>query len=47
MMSKGLDTSSKNIENPLLVVHNILQCHTMPVNIYNRYSTFNEIEINH
>lgn len=45
-MPKGLDTSSKNLECPLLV-HNILQCHTMPVNIDNSYKTCNEIQINH
>lgn len=37
---------AKNLENPLLVVHNMLQCHTIPVNIYNSSSTPNDIEIN-
>lgn len=42
-MPKGSNTSSKNLESPLLVVYLILQCYT--VNIYNNYSIFREIEI--
>lgn len=46
-MPKGLDTSSKNLNSRLFVVHNILQCHKKSVKIYNSYSTLIEIKINH